>query len=116
MAKIVTRDSFQALILRKDEVGMHAIGRALVLLLRRQTSEEQRAHVTKLDNQRGFTPADANSGSISAKYYMKHGELAEWQLARWRKPNAKGVARLAKYWAQINEEAELKQQRQREAA
>ncbi|MDV7400457.1 hypothetical protein RZS08_54080, partial [Arthrospira platensis SPKY1] len=68
----VTRESLTALISRKDEVAMHAIGRALVHLLNRQTREEAASNTTRNYNLRGFTPADARQGSIHAKYYIKH--------------------------------------------
>jgi hypothetical protein len=117
----VTRDSLSELISRGDVVSMHAVGRALVHLLNRQTTEEQRDNVTKNHNDRGFCPADARQGSIHAKYYMRHQQLQPWQVAHWLKTNAKGVPRLAKYWAQINEEAQKKaavraQQQQKQMA
>lgn len=104
----VTRESLTELICRGDAVAMHAIGRALVHLLNRQTNEEQRDNVTKNHNDRGFCPADARQGSIHAKYYIRHKQLQPWQVAYWLKANAKGIPRLAKYWAQINEEAQKK--------
>ena len=104
----VTKASLTALITRNDEVATHAVGRALVHLLNRQTQEEQRDNTTKNYNLRGFTPADARQGSIHAKYYLKHRKLMDWQMAYWLKPNAKGTLRLAKYWRQIDEEARRK--------
>jgi len=108
MAKLVTRESFIALVQRGDEVAMHAVGRALVHLFNRQTAFEKDENTTKVHNQQGFTPADARSGSITAKYYIKHRALAAWQTDRWIKPNSKGIPRIAKYWAQMNEEANRK--------
>jgi hypothetical protein len=104
----VTKASLTELIGRGDAVAMHAVGRALVHLLNRQTREEAASNTTKNYNQRGFTPADARMGSIHAKYYIKNGHLLHWQVAYWLKPNAKGTLRLAKYWAQLNEEAQKK--------
>jgi uncharacterized protein YgiM (DUF1202 family) len=52
----ITREVLEALITRGDEVSMIAIGRALVHLLKRQTSEEAAANTTRNNNQRGFTP------------------------------------------------------------
>lgn len=105
---MLTRAQVTALIMRNDEVGMHAIGRALVHLLRRQTDFEAVHNVTKNLNERGFAPADARRGCIAAKYYIKHKKLEDWQLDFWRKPNRRGVPRLAKYWAQLAEEAAKK--------
>lgn len=106
----VTRESLTALITRNDEVAVHAIGRALVHLLNRQTREEQAANSTRVYNLKGFTGADARQGSIHAKYYIKHRMLMDWQKTYWLKPNRKGVPRLAKYWRQLAEEAQRKAQ------
>lgn len=108
---IVTREILQNLVTRGDEVSMHAIGRALVHLLNRQTRDESDQNTTKYHNDVGFTGADAHAGSITAKYYLKHGKLEDWQIQRWTRTNKKGVARIAKYWAQINEEAEKKNEK-----
>ena len=102
------RADFNALIERKDEVGMHAIGRALVHLFRRQTEDEQQTNHTKHHNQRGFTSGDARRGSITAKYYLKHRKLEEWQVEYWLERNRKGRTRLGKYYGQIAEEAKKK--------
>jgi len=110
MAKLVTRESFTALVQRGDEVAMHAVGRAMVHLFNRQTEYEKNVNTTNVHNQRGFTPADAHTGCITAKYYIKHRMLQEWQVERWIKPNDKGVPRIAKYWAQMNEEANRKKE------
>ena len=104
----LTRDQVIQLVTRKDEVGMNAVGRALVHLLNRQTREESRDNTTRNLNDVGFTPADARFGCIHAKYFIKHRMLQDWQVAYWVKPNAKGVPRIAKYWRQLSEEAEKK--------
>lgn len=103
-----TRDKFVELITRKDEVGMHAIGRALVHLFKRQTEAEQKVNTTAVHNARGFTPADARAGSITAKYYIKNKKLLDWQIAQWLEANDKGRLRLEKYFRQIAEEAAKK--------
>lgn len=102
---IVTRDSLQELVTRNDQVAMHAIGRALVHLFNRQTQAEQRENTTNIYNSVGFTGADGRVGCITAKYYIKHRRLEDWQMARWLKTNSKGYARITKYWRQIDEEA-----------
>lgn len=104
------RSTFNELIARNDEVGMHAIGRALVHLFRRQTEDEQQSNDTKHDNQRGFTAGDARRGSITAKYYLKHRKLMEWQIDYWREQDRKGRSRIGKYYRQIAEEARKKAQ------
>lgn len=108
MKHIVTREKFQDLICRGDETAMHAIGKALVHLFNRQTVVEQKSNDTRYHNEMGFTPADAHSGCLTAKYYLRHGKLEDWQIQRWIRPNKKGVPRLAKYWRQIDEEAQKK--------
>lgn len=79
------------------------VGRALVGLLSRQTREEASSNTTNVDNGIGFTGADGYSGAITAKSFIKNGKLLDWQLARWTKNNAKGDARISKYWRQLNE-------------
>lgn len=104
----LTRENVIALVTRTDAVAMHAIGRALVHLLNRQTREEARDNLTRNLNDRGFTPAVARRGCIHAKCYIKRGELEDWQVRYWQQPNAKGVPRIAKYWRQLAEEAARK--------
>lgn len=112
---IITKDSLTELVTRGDQVAMHAIGRALVHLLRRQTEAEQRSNTTMIYNNIGFTGADARSGSITAKYYIKHQRLEDWQIERWLKPGKSGYPRIAKYWRQINDEAEKKAAERKES-
>lgn len=103
---IVTRERMIDLMASPNRE--HVIGKALVHLLNRQTREEQNRDDTIVHNLRGFTPADAYSGSLSARYYLKHKTLQDWQMTMWSKPNTKGIPRLAKYWRQLDEEAKLK--------
>ena len=102
----VTRSILTELITRGDAVSMNAVGRALVHLLHRQTQQEAQYNNTTVANARGFTPGDAYYGSIHAKYFQKNKYLQHWQINYWLRPNAQGVPRLSKYWAQINEEAQ----------
>lgn len=104
----MNRAEYIALITRKDEVGMHAIGRALVHLFNRQTEDEKAATDTRHHNARGFTPADARRGSITAKYYIKHRKLEDWQIEQWLKRDRAGRIRIGKYYTQIAEEAKRK--------
>lgn len=105
---IVTRESLTQLVLRGDDVAMHAIGRALVHLLDRQTRVEAETNTTRDWNEVGFTGVDGRTGALSAKYYIKHGRLQQWQVDKWTKLNKRGVPRIAKYWKQIDEEAKQK--------
>jgi hypothetical protein len=84
------------------------IGRALVVLLRNQTSDEQAMNTTNEDNGVGFTGADARGGSITAKFWIKNQRLEDWMVDNWTRPNTNGVPRLAKYHRQLNAAAEAK--------
>jgi len=98
---IVTKQSLAAML--QDEVKReHVIGRALVRLLERQTRNEQAANVTNDHNHCGFNSADAKSGSITAKYYIKHKKLESWMVERWMKPSH-GYPRICRYSRQLNE-------------
>lgn len=106
MAKLVTKDSLQAMIENADaDKRIKIIGRALVHLFNRQEKSEKEMNDTHLHNARGFTPADARSGCISAKSYIGKKTLQPWVVEMWMKKNAKGDMRIAKYWSQLNEVA-----------
>ena len=103
---IVTRESLRTMLLTPNRAYVEkVVGRALVVLFRNQTATEQHANTTNNDNGVGFTGADARSGSLTAKYYMKHQHLTDWQLDRWIKAEASGFPKLCKYWRQLNEVA-----------
>lgn len=107
--KLVTKESLIEMIESADENKLQAIiGRALVGIFNRQTEDEKVVNDTRIHNLRGFTPADAHCGSITAKYFLKHRRLLDWQIDKWLKPNNKGVPRIAKYWRQLNEIANEK--------
>lgn len=105
---LVTRESLTALVTRKDAVAIHALGRALVVLFNRQTESEKRSDTTNMNNMVGFTGADARSGCLTAKYFLKHGTLLEWQVERWLKIASNGHPRISKYWRQLDEAAQIK--------
>jgi hypothetical protein len=107
----ITKESIQAVLLRKDEVGMHAVGRALQVLVARQTMYERRTEATINRNNVGFTPSDAKRGTSMAGYYLRNGYLTEKQLAYWQEPartEAKRI-RITKYHRQLLEAALEKQ-------
>jgi hypothetical protein len=112
MAKIlVTRESIETYLESATPERRAAfIGRALVHLLNRQTEAEAKNNTTDNHNMRGFTPADARSGCIGAKYFLKNRTLQDWQIEAWMRPGAHGM-RIAKYWRQLNEEAQKKAER-----
>jgi hypothetical protein len=104
----LTKEYIQSVLLREDAIGMHAVGRALILLNNRQTESEQVTKEVLRNNARGFTPADAQMGTDMANFYTEANLLTRKQLAYWRRPNKGGIPRICKYWKQIQEEAMLK--------
>ena len=103
---LVTRESLQALIERSPE---QVVGRALVAIFRAgQTEDERSGNTTTVDNGIGFSGADARSASITAKYFIKHGRLLDWQVEQWTKLAKNGYPRLCKYTKQLNAIAEAK--------
>lgn len=87
------------------------IGRALVVLFNNQTEDEKRTSDTNELNGIGFTGADGQSGCITAKYFLKHKNLLDWQVDRWLKKNKKGTRRISKYWRQLDAAAQAKRAR-----
>lgn len=108
---IVTRDSLRTMLLNPNRVYVEkVVGRALVRLFERQTEAEKVSNDTNVDNGIGFAGCDAKSGSLTAKYYLKHRRLEDWQLARWTKVEASSYPKLCKYHRQLNEVALVAQQ------
>jgi hypothetical protein len=108
--KIVTRDTIRNMLRNDNRAYVEAvIGRALLSLLDRQTEDEKIAADTRVWNAVGFSGADAKSGTLTAKFYAKHGKLLDWQVEKWTKPSKNGYPRLAKYAKQLNEIALEKQ-------
>lgn len=103
---IVTKQSLANMINGPRQVEV--IGRALVVLFNNQTRTEQSINTTQEHNMIGFTGADARQGSISAKYFLRHKTLQDWQVQMWTKQNSKGTARIAKYWRQLDQAAHAK--------
>lgn len=106
---MITKNSLYMMIVNADaEKVQHIIGRALVALFNRQIDAEKADNTTKMTNYRGFAQNDARQGSITAKYYIKHGKLLDWQVQAWTKRNVKGTLRIQKYWRQLDEVAREK--------
>lgn len=97
----VTRAQIEALLMEDGIRGMHAIGRALVALYKRQTSDEQVAKDAKYRNNRGFTHSDAKRGCGMAEFYMLKGYLTPKQVAYWRKAGKKSGPKICKYAGQL---------------
>ena len=106
---IVTRESLISMLQNSNpEFVNRVIGRALVGLFERQTESEKNSTATLEHNQIGFAGADARQGTITAKYFIKHQDLLDWQRDIWTRPNKNGIPRLAKYWRQLDEIAKVK--------
>jgi hypothetical protein len=101
---MTTKTEIIALLARNDR----AIGRALVVLNERQTIDEQSTEATRHHNGIGFTGCDARMGTSMAKFFSRNGYLTPKQVAYWRKPNVRGVPRIAKYAGQLLEIANEK--------
>ena len=102
--QVVTRDSLRTMLRNPNRKYVETVvGRGLVALLKRQTADEQRSNDTRVWNAIGFSGADAKSGSLTAKAWLKNKRLLDWQLAKWTKPAKNGYPRLCKYAKQLNE-------------
>lgn len=108
---IVSKESMIALLSRNPEFAKRVIGKALVALYQRQTDEEKCTNSTNEHNTIGFCGSDAKSGSLTAKFFLKHGTLLDWQYDAWMREGRSGP-RIAKYHRQLNEIAMAKESRQ----
>lgn len=115
---IVTRESLQEMLDQADEIKRaHILGRALVVLFNNQTDDEKSKDSTENLNSMGFSGADARTGSLCAKSYLKNkrhaldtntAPLQDWQVEKWFKKGSNGYSRICKYARQLNEAAEAK--------
>lgn len=119
-------------VLQRDHPAARiAVGKALALLLARQTTDEKLSKETKHTNQRGFNQPDAWKGQQHAEHFLRTGELTDWMFNYWtltRNYRDNGdmtrtlvsfgapKAHLAKYRGQLMEEAEIKRVRAAQAA
>lgn len=103
---IITRDILQQMLDNPNhEKVQHVVGHALVALYKRQTDAEQNSEATIEHNNIGFTGVDGEWGAITAKSYIKNHRLSVKQVAIWLKKGKNNFSRIAKYHAQLNEEA-----------
>lgn len=98
----LTRENIVALLERNDK----AVGRALLVLLRNQTFDEQQSEDTKHQNGKGFASCDAFVGTRAARQFQERGYLSPKQVAYWRIKDARGNSRIGKYWKQLVKAAE----------
>ena len=99
-----TVESIKQLLATNDK----AVGRALIVLKNRQTSDEQVTEATRHLNGRGFRPCHARMGTSMGKFFETKGYLSSKQIAYWRKETASGKSRIEIYARQLLEEANLK--------
>lgn len=78
--KIWTRDEINALLNRSDA----AVERAIVVLFKRQTADEQSSENTKYQNSVGFSSAHAHTGTYLAKWILSGKHLNGRFLERAR--------------------------------
>ena len=93
---------------RQGKALVDFVGRALIVLFENQTATEKSVNSTSVDNGVGFTGADGRTGCLTAKYYLKHRNLQDWQINAWIRKSSTGFSRLAKYHAQLNAAANAK--------
>lgn len=100
---LVTRDSIKEMLSNSNPAYVQAvIGRALLVVLRNQTSDERINKATSHNNGMGFTRIDARDGTKAAQFYQKYKRLESWMVDRWTREAANGYPRIAKYHKQIN--------------
>jgi hypothetical protein len=87
---------------------MHFIGRALLVLLKNQTTEEQSSSTVVEKNGIGFVAWEAEIGTSHAKFYQQKKFLTEKQYNFWL-AEKEGFARICKYYRQLNEAAKEKE-------
>lgn len=105
--KLVTREWLREKLATAKSPS-YVIGRALIAIYERQTSEEQSSASTRVRNGVGFTGADAEIGTRCAKAALA-GELKPWMVKIWSGVTSTGFPKICKYARQLNEVAEIKQ-------
>lgn len=95
-------------IVRLLETNDKAVGRALMVLKRNQTLDEQNSRTTKNHNGKGFRPAHAYMGTEMAVFFETKGYLSPKQVAYWRQRDKRGNMRIGIYWRQLIEAAKEK--------
>jgi thymidylate synthase len=101
---MLTKDYIVNLLQTNDK----AVGRALVVLTARQTSDEQVSEQTRYLNGRGYRPCHARMGASMSKFYQRNGYLSVKQVAYWRSRDKSGAMRIGIYAGQLLEVAQEK--------
>ncbi len=89
------------LIIKLLETNDKAVGRALLRLTERQTTDEQLEKDTKYKNGMGFRPCHARVGVEMAEFFQKKGYLTVKQARYWRVKDKKGNMRIGIYANQL---------------
>lgn len=107
---ILSLEGIVELLMRDDETGRKAVGRALLALNERQTNDEQIEGETKYDNKMGFQKCHARRGTSMANYFRIHGKITDKQWKWWTSTAPGGKRpRILIYAGQLLRIAQIKQ-------
>lgn len=121
--KIVTKDwlrdkvwssvSYDVIERKPDPnpTSLVVVGRAILAIFNRQTDEEQTEATTTDKNGVGFTAFDAKLATRCARRFQIQGRIDYWMWKIWIEPTPGGYPRICKYWKQLNEVANAKQEK-----
>ena len=98
-AMVYTKEFIQA----KLSNDVRWIERAVLVLFERQTDDEQTNKVTRWENGRGFNSSDSRYLTYVSNYLLGGRHLSGRHLE-------KVAAKMPKYWRQILEEIQMKQE------
>jgi len=101
--KIVTKDYLRDRLTKPDCIKV--LGRALVRIYERQTSDEQQSESTELKNSQGFTAFDARLGTLAARQFLETGSIGIKLTAYWLAQDKNGYPKICRYVRQLNEVA-----------
>ena len=90
--KVWSKEEIKDLLSSNDTM----VGRSLIQLYNKQTSDEQTSMCTKYTNHRGFNGVDAHILSSFTEQYQRKNWLSEKQLYLARKKLGKYVGQLTK--------------------
>lgn len=76
------------------------IAKLIVTVYENQTNVEKRIRHTVVQNQQGFSKADALAGTVLAERVL-NGTADKVELMKWATRGKKGSSRISKYWRQL---------------
>ena len=89
-------------LFNNKRLAPRALGRALLVLYRNQTNEEQRRKDTIVQNNKGFSSCHAGVGTTCAEYFLKNDHLQEWMINFWLgNTSPTSQKRIVKYHRQL---------------